>query len=75
MKWGSIIRERVPVIEVLGRSISEKEKAALAAANQGRRILADPLEEAQFIIEQWRKEYNQIRPHRSWGTGPQHRRQ
>ena len=25
------------------------------------------LEEAQFIIEQWRKEYNQIRPHSSLG--------
>ena len=25
------------------------------------------LEEAQFIIEQWRREYNQIRPHSSLG--------
>ena len=28
------------------------------------------LKEAQFIIEEWRKEYNQIRPHSSLGYRP-----
>ena len=28
------------------------------------------LEEARFIIEQWRREYNQIRPHSSLGYMP-----
>jgi putative transposase len=28
-----------------------------------RKIFTD-LEEARFLIEQWRREYNQVRPHR-----------
>jgi len=31
------------------------------------------LEEAMVLIEQWRKEYNQIRPHRSFDLLPENR--
>jgi len=31
-----------------------------------REIFTTP-EEAKVLIEQWRREYNQVRPHSSWG--------
>jgi putative transposase len=34
------------------------------------REIFDTLEEAQVLLEQWRKEYNQIRPHSSLGYRP-----